>query len=85
MKPLFEQVCVVCVVYQSASLVSQLKKQFANFSHVIIVDNASTDNTVARLRTEIPHAQILVNPRNLGFGAANNRGLSRYPSLMYCF
>lgn len=40
----------------------------------IIVDNASTDETKARLPNVAPHAVLLRNPANLGFVAACNQG-----------
>jgi GT2 family glycosyltransferase len=40
---------------------------------VVIVDNASTDGTVDELG-RVRGAKIVRNPRNLGFGPANNQG-----------
>jgi GT2 family glycosyltransferase len=40
---------------------------------VVIVDNASTDGTLAGL-DQVTRATILRNPVNLGFGPANNQG-----------
>jgi GT2 family glycosyltransferase len=40
---------------------------------VVIVDNASTDGTLEELE-RVGGARILRNPRNLGFGPANNQG-----------
>ncbi len=42
---------------------------------VVVVDNASTDRTVARLRQEFPAATVLANPDNRGFAAATNQGV----------
>jgi len=38
----------------------------------IVVDNASSDDSVARLQ-DIPKTRLIVNPTNVGFGAAVNR------------
>lgn len=43
-------------------------------AEVIVVDNASTDGSVAMIETEFPKAQLLVNRKNRGFAAANNQG-----------
>jgi len=44
---------------------------------VIIVDNGSTDDSVARTRIAYPEVIIIEAGRNLGFAAANNRALER--------
>jgi N-acetylglucosaminyl-diphospho-decaprenol L-rhamnosyltransferase len=41
-----------------------------------VVDNASDDDLQAQLPLALPHATLLRNARNLGFGAANNRALA---------
>jgi len=43
----------------------------------VVVDNASTDGSPAAVATEFPQAIVLAQPRNLGFGRANNVGLER--------
>lgn len=42
---------------------------------VIVVDNASPDETPERLRQEIEGAKVVFNPGNLGFAAGINRGV----------
>ena len=44
---------------------------------VIVVDNASTDGTVAWLAQAWPGVQVIASRRNLGFGRGNNAGLAR--------
>jgi N-acetylglucosaminyl-diphospho-decaprenol L-rhamnosyltransferase len=73
----YAQVTVVCVTFNSENCVDTIARDFATFAHVIVVDNASKDATVARLREKLPSAQIVVNNKNLGFGAANNLALQR--------
>ncbi|MCF6287126.1 MAG: glycosyltransferase family 2 protein [Candidatus Hydrogenedentes bacterium] len=43
---------------------------------IIVVDDGSTDETPAHLKTEFPEVQCLVSPVNLGFAATANRGLA---------
>lgn len=38
-----------------------------------VLDNASTDDSVAVLKRDFPHAGLVVNDRNVGFGRANNQ------------
>lgn len=40
-----------------------------------VVDNASSDDSVARLRRGFPWAHLIESPSNLGFAAANNLAL----------
>src|SRR5262249_48509772 len=47
---------------------------------ICVVDNASADGTAALIRTQFPGVQLEVQERNLGFGRASNRVLSRSPS-----
>jgi GT2 family glycosyltransferase len=42
---------------------------------VIVVDNASSDRTVAAVRERYPEVQLLRSSRNRGFAWASNRGL----------
>jgi N-acetylglucosaminyl-diphospho-decaprenol L-rhamnosyltransferase len=59
----------------SACLAS-LRDHPPSVSHdVTVVDNASTDGTVETLRVRWPEVRIIVNPRNVGFAAANNIGI----------
>lgn len=41
---------------------------------VVVVDNASQDHTVERIRNEYPEVRLLPQKDNLGFGKANNIG-----------
>ncbi|MBI1877288.1 MAG: glycosyltransferase family 2 protein [Chloroflexi bacterium] len=40
-----------------------------------VVDNASTDGSVAMLRRDFPQVQLIVNDKNLGFAGGNNAAL----------
>lgn len=44
---------------------------------VIVVDNASTDDSVAVLRAEFPGVEVIVHPENLGFCDGYNRALAQ--------
>lgn len=44
---------------------------------VIVVDNASTDGSVSNIGKNYPSVRLIVNERNLGFAAANNRGIQQ--------
>lgn len=42
---------------------------------VLVIDNASQDSTIERIRKEFPEVRLISNARNLGFGQANNQGI----------
>lgn len=44
---------------------------------IIIVDNASRDNSISRLKRYFPSVKYLVNKENIGFARANNLALKR--------
>ena len=74
-QPDLSRVTVVIVTFNSAHCLPELGAGLAEFPQVIVVDNASDDGTPAAVRHNIPQAQIIANPHNLGFGAANNLAL----------
>lgn len=42
---------------------------------IIVVDNASKDNSVSEIKQNFPEVKIIQNKKNIGFGRANNLGL----------
>jgi GT2 family glycosyltransferase len=44
---------------------------------VIVVDNASTDNSVPVMKKAFPWVHLIVNEKNLGFAGGNNLGLEK--------
>lgn len=71
------RVTVVLVTFQSAHCAKSLGESLKDFPNVIVVDNASSDDSIAAFQTHIPQAKVIANPSNLGFGAANNRGFAQ--------
>src|SRR5690606_12160882 len=54
----------------------QLSARAANRSYeIIVVDDASRDNSIAIIRERFPRVKLLVNPRNVGFGETVMRGV----------
>jgi len=73
------KISVQIIAYQSLRflpfLLDSLRKQsFDNFS-VLIIDNASSDNTFSYLRENYPKIPVLRNKVNLGYSKANNQGI----------
>jgi GT2 family glycosyltransferase len=69
---------VVVVTYDSAEAIGAsldpLLEQLGELDELIVVDNASGDDTVERVRARAPRARLLAQDRNLGFAAGCNAG-----------
>ena len=68
-------ITTIVVTFNSEHCIESLSKGLAKDTPIIIVDNASSDNTVNVTREKLPQATLIQNRRNLGFGSANNKGI----------
>jgi len=74
-------VCVIIVLYNGLyrqwidQCFSSLRKSKEPLS-VIAIDNGSSDGSIAFVREKYPEVQLFVSSKNLGFGGANNWGMS---------
>lgn len=66
---------VVTVTYHSAGTIAGFLRACPPGLPVVLVDNASADDTIKVAKAARPDATVLANAANLGFGAAANRGL----------
>lgn len=57
-------------------LASVLRAQKSLRVQLIVIDNASSDESVSMLRDKFPGIELLVNETNLGFAKACNQGLA---------
>ena len=71
---------VVIVSYNTAALLRRclaaLQQATGSALDILVVDNASRDDTLTMLRAEFPAVSVLAQDRNLGFAAANNVALA---------
>ncbi len=72
-------ISVILVNYNGAKwlkpcLVSLLAQTYPAFE-IVMVDNASTDDSVALVASEFPSVRIVASPTNVGFAAGNNVGI----------
>jgi GT2 family glycosyltransferase len=44
---------------------------------IIVVDNASQDDSAKVVKKDFPQVKLMVNKKNLGFSAGNNRGIAK--------
>ena len=77
-------VAVVVVMYNSAALlpdlIASLPAGLEGLSwHLVMVDNDSTDDSVAQARTLAPSATIVATGRNGGYAAGINAGVAAAP------
>jgi N-acetylglucosaminyl-diphospho-decaprenol L-rhamnosyltransferase len=68
----------VIVTWNSSDAIERCLDSCAGFN-VTVVDNASSDDTVARVR-RYPDVYLIENPENRGFAAAVNQGIARSPA-----
>jgi len=77
----YPDVSVIIVTYNGGKYLESLFESLRLQSYpqenieIIVVDNASADNTVDLIRKGYPHVKVVALDRNLGFGAGNNMGL----------
>jgi GT2 family glycosyltransferase len=70
---------IVIVNYNTRDLLRQCLASLRGHARrypVVVVDNASTDDSAIMVEREFPEVTLLRNPQNIGFGAANNRALA---------
>ena len=56
----------------------------ANTTEIYVIDNASTDKSVAFLKDNYPQIKIIVNNENYGFAKGYNEGLKQIEAEYYC-
>src|SRR5437016_2817047 len=71
---------VIIVSWNTRDLLRQcLRSVFQNALHlklqVLVVDNASTDESATMVRSEFPDVRVIQNTINVGFARANNQAL----------
>lgn len=70
-----QRVTVILATFYSSHCIPQLGRCLALFPNVVIIDNASEDDTLLKVAQHLPHAKFIANKQNRGFGAANNQGV----------
>ena len=68
------RVTALVVTVNSAHCMPALGSGLRDMRHVIVIDNASDDDTLHQTGLHLPQARVLAQATNLGFGAANNLG-----------
>lgn len=74
------KVYVVIVTYNAMKWIGNCQKSLLNSTipvTIIVVDNASSDETIGLIKEQYPEVVLIENKTNLGFGAANNIGIKK--------
>lgn len=58
--------------------------QNSNQAQIYVIDNASTDDSVAFLQTNFPEVHLIQNQQNLGYAGGYNQGLKQVKEPIYC-
>jgi GT2 family glycosyltransferase len=74
---LFPDVTVVVVAYNSADVLPGCIASLAPGQPLVLVDNASGDDSAAVVKRLAPWAEVIVRPVNEGFGSGANIGFAR--------
>jgi len=61
----------------SLQCLATLKNQDYAAHRIIVVDNASTDGSVAAIEKNFPDIEIIASEKNLGYAAGNNLGIQK--------
>lgn len=82
------KVGIVIVSYNTqdltlAAIESIVSKKWKYDYEILIVDNASGDNTIQEINSKYPKIKVVKNNTNLGFAAANNTGLRQFKNKEY--
>jgi N-acetylglucosaminyl-diphospho-decaprenol L-rhamnosyltransferase len=72
--------CIIIVNWNTADLLQDclesLRAGEVRLDEVWVVDNASTDDSVARVAQRFPAVHLIRNSANVGFAGANNQGIA---------
>ncbi|MBR1688705.1 MAG: glycosyltransferase family 2 protein [Prevotella sp.] len=82
-----DKVAIVILNWNGAKMLRQYLPTVLNYSRdeatVYVADNASTDDSLALLRTEFPECRLVVLDRNWGFAEGYNRALRQIEAEYY--
>jgi GT2 family glycosyltransferase len=76
-----DKVAYVIVCWNNADLLADCIDSITSQDHrnsiIILVDNASTDDSVSVTKTNYPEVIVLEQQKNLGFAKGNNVGIEK--------
>jgi len=79
-----KSVTAVVVTYNSARYIREclasVRASDTAITHLVVVDNASSDETLRIVERDFPEAEIIRNEGNFGFAVATNAGIRHRPA-----
>ena len=72
------EISIVLVTYNSKTIIKKflLQNQLQDYKNIIVVDNASRDETISIIKKIRPDVLVIQLKQNIGFGSAVNLGLA---------
>lgn len=75
------EIAIIIINFNSGKLtllaLEELSRSNSGECNIVVVDNASTDNSVKIIKEKFPLVNIIVNNENIGFGSACNIALNQ--------
>lgn len=71
------KVTLVVVTHNSGAVIAACLEAVSHAPHIIVIDNASEDDTPAIVARAVPHATVVRNAKGVGYGNAASMGLAR--------
>ena len=73
-----KELTIIIVTFNSAEIIEKCLKSFdINKYEVFVIDNNSSDKTVEFVKNSYESVNVIENPKNMGFGRANNLALNQ--------
>lgn len=82
-----EEVAVAILNYNGISWLQKFLPSVVMYSpgaNIYVIDNASTDASIAFVQANFPSVKIILNQENLGFAAGYNEGLKKIEQEIIC-
>ena len=76
-KPDWGRITAILVTHHSAAVIGGSLEHLKAAGNVVVVDNASDDETLDIVRATVPQAKIVRNHIGVGYAGAANQGLNR--------
>jgi N-acetylglucosaminyl-diphospho-decaprenol L-rhamnosyltransferase len=71
----WQRIAAIVVTHHSAGVIGTCLRGLTKAGQIVLVDNASDDDTLAIAAREAPHATVLVNVVGVGYGNGVNQAL----------